>query len=55
MSKETHTSNVNRQTINSTIWRYYIFSFLKGCAFFSAVLIPFFTEWGHISMTRVAF
>lgn len=37
----------------NTIWRYYIFSFLKDFAFFSAVLVPFFTEWGHISLTQV--
>ena len=37
----------------STIWKYYLFSFLKDFAFFSAVLVPFFTQWGHISMTQV--
>lgn len=36
----------------NTIWRYYIFSFLKDFSFFSAVLIPFFTQWGHISLTQ---
>ncbi len=39
--------------MRSTIWRYYIFIFLRGFAFFSAVLVPFFTEWGHISLTQV--
>lgn len=37
----------------NTISRYYIFSFLKDFAFFSAVLVPFFTQWGHISLTQV--
>ena len=37
----------------SSIFRYYLFVFLKDFAFFSAVLIPFFTEWGHISLTQV--
>ena len=39
--------------VKSTVWRYYLFSFLKDFAFFSAVLVPFFTEWGHISLTQV--
>lgn len=39
--------------INSTIWKYYAFTFLKDMAFFSAVLVPFFTEWGRISLTQV--
>lgn len=38
---------------NNTIWKYYLFSFLRDFAFFSAVLIPFFTKWGGISMTQV--
>lgn len=38
---------------NNTVFRYYLFVFLKDFAFFSAVLIPFFTEWGHISLTQV--
>lgn len=38
---------------NNTIYRYYLFVFLKDFAFFSAVLIPFFTEWGHISLAQV--
>ena len=39
--------------INKTIWRYYVFSFLRSCAFFSPVLIPFFTQWGGISLIQV--
>lgn len=42
-----------RNNIQSTVWRYYLFSFLKSLAFFSAVLVPFFTEWGHISLYQV--
>lgn len=37
----------------STVWRYYAFTFFRNFAFFSAVLIPFYTEWGHISMVQV--
>lgn len=38
---------------NNNIWRYYLFCFLKDFALFSAVLVPFFTEWGHISLLKV--
>jgi len=37
----------------STVWKYYLFSFFKEFFFFSAVLVPFFTRWGGISMTQV--
>ena len=43
----------SRHSVNNTIWRYYAFCFLKDLAFFSAVLVPFFTEWGGISLTQV--
>jgi len=42
-----------KNKIKSTVWRYYLFCFLKDFAFFSAVLVPFFTEWGHISLGQV--
>ena len=45
--------NILKNNINNTIWRYYIFTFLRDLAFFSAVLVPFFTEWGGISLTQV--
>lgn len=45
--------NVLKNNVNNTIWRYYAFSFLKDLAFFSAVLVPFFTEWGGISLAQV--
>ncbi len=38
-----------REPIN----RIYIYSFFKQFAFFSAVLVPFFTEWGHITLFQV--
>jgi len=37
----------------TTINKYYLFSFLKDFGFFSAVLIPFYTEWGGISLLQV--
>ena len=36
--------------VRDTVWRYYAFNFFKSLAFFSAVLVPFFTDWGHISL-----
>lgn len=33
--------------------RIYLYSFFKNFAFFSAVLVPFFTDWGHISLFQV--
>lgn len=33
--------------------RLYVFSFFKHAAFFSAVLVPFFTEWGGVSLFQV--
>lgn len=41
------------KSFKSTVFRYYVFIFLRDFAFFSAVLIPFFTDWGHISLTQV--
>ncbi len=45
--------NIIKNNVNNTIWRYYAFTFLKDLSFFSAVLVPFFTEWGHISLFQV--
>lgn len=39
----------------STVWKYYAFTFLRNFAFFSAVLVPFFTDWGGISLVQVQF
>ena len=35
------------------IHKNYVYAFFKQFAFFSAVLVPFFTDWGHISMFKV--
>lgn len=32
------------------IYLYYLFTFLRNCAFFAAVLVPFYTEWGKTSL-----
>lgn len=36
-----------------TVRLYYLFNFLTSLHFFAAVLVPFFTEWGHISLVQV--
>lgn len=38
------------RAIDKTLWKYYLFIFLKDFIFISAVLIPFFTKWGGISL-----
>lgn len=35
------------------LWLYYAFVFLQSLSFFSAVLVPFFTQWGGISLFQV--
>jgi len=39
-----------KTNIRGTIWKYYLFTFLHGLLFTSAVLVPFYTEWGGISL-----
>lgn len=39
--------------LQANIWKMYIFYALIGFHFFSAVLIPFFTDWGHINFTQI--
>lgn len=36
-----------------TLWKYYAFSFFVDMLFVSAVLVPFFTQWGKISLFQV--
>lgn len=31
----------------------YVYAFFKNFAFFSGVLVPFFTDWGHVSLFQV--
>lgn len=42
-----------RQFLSDPVNRIYLFSFFKHFAFFSAVLVPFFTEWGGLTLTQV--
>lgn len=36
------------------IIRLFIFTFLTNLRFFTAILVPFFTEWGDISFVEVS-
>lgn len=44
--------SIIRTKSQSTVWRFYAVTFLLSLSFFSSVLVPFFTEWGHISRTQ---
>jgi len=35
------------------IFRYYLATFFSGLMFYISVLVPFYTEWGHLSLTQV--
>lgn len=45
--------NTIKTNIKNTIWRYYAHNLLRQLAFFSAVLVPFFTQWGGITLFQV--
>lgn len=42
-----------KKQIKSTIWKYYAFSFLRSFALFAGVLVPFFTEWGGLTLFQI--
>lgn len=39
--------------LKNRIYRNYAYAFLKDFSFFTAVLVPFFTQWGNISLFQV--
>lgn len=45
--------NYFKDNIKGTVWRYYAFCFLRSLGFFGAVLVPFYTQWGHITLLQV--
>jgi MFS family permease len=45
----------SEQRLGSNIWRLYAIRMLFYMQFFSAVLVPFFTDWGGISLAQVLF
>lgn len=42
-----------KNKLHSTITKFYLFKFFVSLHFFSAVLVPFFTDWGGISLFQV--
>lgn len=46
-------TNYMKRNITSIIWRYYAYSCLSNLWFISAILVPFFTIWGHVSLFQV--
>ncbi len=50
-----YTTSMKNQILNSNIQKYYWFNFLRGLFFTSGVLVPFFTNWGHISFAQIQF
>lgn len=42
-----------KEKTKSVIWRYYAYSLLSNMWFIGAVLVPFFTLWGHVSLFQV--
>ena len=43
----------NKNSYEGNIWKMYLFSFIASLHFFSAVLVPFFTDWGKISFFQI--
>jgi len=39
--------------VKKNIFSYYLFVFLKDFLFFSAVLVPFYTQWGKIDQAKI--
>ncbi|MBI4066089.1 MFS transporter [Candidatus Gottesmanbacteria bacterium] len=44
---------MRRDRYTQRLWLNYAYAFFKDFAFFSAVLVPFFTQWGGISLVQV--
>jgi MFS family permease len=38
---------------SSFIFRYYLVTFFSGLTFYISVLVPFYTQWGHLNLTQV--
>ena len=45
--------NTINEKLKSTINRYYLYEFFISLQLFSAVLVPFFTDWGGISQGKI--
>lgn len=44
---------MRNRLLRKILWRYYAFGFFRNLGFVSAVLVPFFTDWGHLSLSQV--
>lgn len=42
-----------KKQIQSIIWKYYAFSFLRSFTLFAGILVPFFTEWGGLTLLQI--
>ncbi len=42
-------------TFKSNIWKLYLFELLGSLHFFGAILVPFYTDWAHISYQQIFF
>ncbi len=42
-----------KKQIKITIWKYYAFSFLRSFTLFAGILVPFFTEWGGLTLLQI--
>jgi hypothetical protein len=43
----------SQRALAQNISKYYALQFCLGMHFFSAVLVPFYTDWGHISFADI--
>jgi len=48
-----HAASVNFRAVRKNIWLCYAFDVLLSLHFTSAVLVPFFTQWAHLSFTQM--
>jgi len=44
---------VRDRLLSKLLWRYYALGFCRNLGFISAVLVPFFTDWGNLSLAQV--
>src|SRR3989344_2366776 len=39
--------------LKNSLWKFYTADFLTSLVFSVAVLVPFYTEWGHLTLAQV--
>jgi len=45
--------NWAKKTFKDSLWKFYTADFLSSLVFSIAVLVPFYTEWGHLTLAQV--